>query len=72
MTGQHTFLGIALGITGAMLLVKGTVSKPEAATAKSEGIDVSELYRSAPDPLPFFDDRYQRYTGVLDQLRTYP
>jgi hypothetical protein len=72
MARKRASLALALGMTGALLWVKGTVPKPDAATARSEGIDVSELYRNAPTTLPSFDDSYQRYLGILDVLRTYP
>ena len=72
MTGQRAFLALALGITGALLWVNGTVPRPDVATARSEGIDLSELYRITPTTLPSFDDGYQRYIGILDVLRTYP
>ena len=72
MARQRAFLALALGITGALFWAKGTVPKPDAATARSKGIDVSELYRNAPTTLPSFDDSYQRYIGILDVLRTYP
>ena len=71
MAGQRAFLALALGITGALLWVQGTVPKPDLATSGSEGIDLSELYRNAPTTLPSFDDGYQRYIGILDVLRTH-
>jgi hypothetical protein len=72
MTGQRAVLAVTLGIAGALLWIEVTAPRPDVTTARSESIDILELYRNAASDMPSFDDFYQRYMGILDVLRPYP
>jgi len=45
------------------------LTTPVSEAAMKPGIEVSQIEFSASKNMPWFDDKYQRQTGVLDTLR---
>jgi hypothetical protein len=59
-------LAVAMGLFWANILT----SPPVTMAAPIQSLDIAAMHRVAPGDLPVFDDVYQRYTGVLDVLKT--
>ena len=58
-------LAVAVGLFWAKVLVAPQVTY----AATDQGLDIDQLTVRAAKSLPFFEERHQRHTGVLDTLR---
>ena len=65
---QAFLLGTLVILAGAFSM-KGFFGESATSAPARLGINVEDLERATPANLPVFEDYYQRYYGVLDQLK---
>ena len=61
-------LAVALVVAKSLFWSKMLIAPPVTQAAISQALDVNQLTLNPPKDLPSFDDKYQRYLGVLDVL----